>query len=593
MRRRQVDAILELFDGRPPPPWAWALVGRALLSHVGVHRKARRRLSALLARLRAPAARRWPAQATSDASGREADSEGEPSASVTPIFVWSYVDRVIEAIVSLAFTVLVVRQLGPAGYSAFAALLSVIGVALVLSSLGSAEVLASGVPALARSGSASASAALIQHVLIARIAVLTLVAATMYGLGAPLAAILNAPELTATGVWIPLLLAMGVGELLLTSAAAYLSPRRMAAARLAGGLAQLVGAFLLFSIIGVRFTVALLATTISWLTIAGVLLAFDRRPISGWYPPGPLRPGTARQALFAWMASLVTAAAFPAFTTLGLGVLGLGRSALGFYFAASVIATRLLSLATLALGPITVSMAVRARDQADTRAVRRVWLHAQCVYLAVLLPVLGLAAINAEPIVRTLMAEPFLAATPLLRVALLFSLVAGAIGNVPSYWVLIGSGRSGLSLLAMTGSAVVNGVVLVLMVPRVGAMGAVIANGCAQVGAGVLLTGATVALLGRLDFPWRLLALLTVALVAAAIVPALARQGSLTAVTLSLASWFAVMSVGATLTRPLPAGVFTASDRGLFGRALRRIEQRRATVHRPATSPDAVAGGAR
>ena len=594
MRRRKVDAILELFDSAPPPPWAWAFVARALLSHVGVHRGIKRQVSTLFARLRLRAhGRRTPAQPAPDGGGRSADSESEPPGSPTRVFVWSYIDRGVEAIVSLAFMVLIVRQLGPSGYSAFAALLSVTIVTLTLTSFGSSEVLALSLPAFARLGNTSAGPALIQRVLLTRVALLAVVAAIMYGWRGPLAAILNAPELTSTTVWMPLLIALGVGELCLASAAAYLSPRRMAVARLAGALVQLASALALFSALGVRFTWALVATTVSWFTVSGVLLAYDKRPLAAWHPPPPLREGARRQALLAWAASLVTAAAFPAATTLALSVLGVPRSVIGFYFAASALATRLLSLATMALGPVTVSLAARARNPADWGASRRVWLSAQCVYLVVLLPVLGLATINAGLLVRTLMSGSFDAATPLLRVGLMLSLIAGVVGNVPSYWVLTGSGRSGMSLGAMTGAAIANGVILLFLVPRIGAMGATVANGCAQIVAGLLLTGAATKVLGPLDFPWKLLTLLTISLMAAAVVSSLAPTGSLAAGAMSLVSWLAVLGVGAAVIRPLPAGLLATADGGRFARALRRFESRPVVISPSASSFGLRSGGAR
>jgi O-antigen/teichoic acid export membrane protein len=161
------------------------------------------------------------------------------------------------------------------------------------------------------------------------------------------------------------------------------------------------------------------------------------------------------------------------FTTLRLDQLLLGglasSAAIGLYFVAVRLSEITAMMASSVADALMPEVAASNADRAEKLLGRSLRLTLY-THLLVLIPLW----ISAPLVLRHLYGESFLAATATMRILLLASVVLSAGGVMISG--LRGFGHPGLSTIARLASAVVTVVSLLLLLPRLGIVGAAVAS---------------------------------------------------------------------------------------------------------------------
>ena len=172
--------------------------------------------------------------------------------------LWGQIGRVIEIGLSLVFSVLVVRALGPHDYATYSVVWSIIGVAALVASFGYGETLSRYLPEL-HVGSGR-SATLVRRLLSERALVSLVVALGVWAGSTPIAIWTRTPALRSLiGLVAALIVAQGIWELLAGYFNASLRMRDHAVIRFVSQLVSLGLALGLFLGVGVSVWVPLVA----------------------------------------------------------------------------------------------------------------------------------------------------------------------------------------------------------------------------------------------------------------------------------------------------------------------------------------------
>jgi len=393
---------------------------------------------------------------------------------------WAQVSRVAEVASSIALSLVLIRALGPNRYGQYSLLVNVATVAAVFLSLGFPDTVMRFVSIHLALDEIPQIRFLIRRLVLTR----TLV----YGAGILL---LFALRGAAGSLHLPLveqywpavavmLVSQGAIEFATSYAYARLQSRNVAIARTAGQVVALAF-FAIVAVLGLTdvFT-ASLTVAISYLSAAAMLFfrGLGQVLLRGEASPTPLRP-VAGFAVAAWATTLATIGLAGQIDVILLGALRQDPVQIALYSVATLVFVKLNTLLSGWAGTATSSFA-DIQTRRGTGASRR--LFGVYLRISILLSLLVYPPIilTAEQITRVAFGPAFASAAGLMAVYggfwLLSSLVAAGIPL--SVMLALGKQRQAFAIRAGTG--VLNLLLDVLLIPPLGALGAIIATGVAN-----------------------------------------------------------------------------------------------------------------
>jgi O-antigen/teichoic acid export membrane protein len=389
--------------------------------------------------------------------------------------LWSQVGRVLDIGLGLVFSIIVIRSLGPQQYAIYVVAWSVANVAALIASLGYSETLTRYLPEINVKGNGTASA-FARQLLWDRVWLSLLVAAVVWLVSAPLADWTHTPGLDRLiGIVIGVIIVQGAWDIFVAYYAATLRMRDHAAIRIAGQLTGLGVMLALFGSKGTDVSFPLLAQLAGYL-VSSLLYFFGARKTLG-IPGKPVMLIKVRQfGLYVWLTNLATLGLTSQVDVLLITTLITDSTQVSFYNVAAVLLSRLLTVLT-GWTAILMPTLADAHSRNGVDGLARGFNLFMKVNLAVLLPPLIFTIVWSGPLITAIFGEAFARSAALLAIFALFSLASVLAGANVCHPLLYVADRQSTLLWLRIGAGLLNILLDVLLIPAMGAAGAVVGTG--------------------------------------------------------------------------------------------------------------------
>ena len=395
---------------------------------------------------------------------------------------WNQASKVIEMAAAYIASVLVARALGAIEFGTYSVALSMVTFTYFTTSLGLNEVLNVHVPRL---GAGTGRVAyLLRSLLKVRATIALGLAALLFALASVLATAFRNPALEpvlrAAALYVFFYNVTLLLEYFLVGA---LQVPRVSRVRI---LVQLVNlgaaaaalrwhwhAWMLF--LAMAASSALGLAWLSWgarHALFGLAERFDLKPLR-------------RFGLTLWMTNFVNFFLGRQADILMIGFFRPATGEAGWYSAAATLA--MLCASALLMGAEGVSLAAfsELETRVDRESIGRLWqLHLK-MDMMLSLPMLAFGGVFAGEIVRTLYTSAFAPAAPMLAGYTAAWILTRVIGGGTNMTVLYAMNEPRLPLVIYGTSGLFNLIANLILIPRFGAVGAVIGTGCAMIGSSV------------------------------------------------------------------------------------------------------------
>jgi O-antigen/teichoic acid export membrane protein len=395
---------------------------------------------------------------------------------------WAQVSRIAEVITSLALSLILVRALGPDSFGQYSFLVNAATFAAIALSLGFPDTVMRFVSSLLAEGSIDKVSFLVRRLVVVR---LLLYGGAVVALGlfhGPLASALHLPLVDRYWTAIAaLLVSQGAIEFTTSYAYARLRSRDVAIARTLGQVVALAF-FVAIVAMGLSSPVsASLTVVISYLTATVILLfrGLGQVLLSGPGTKAVMAP-IAGFAVAAWGASLFNLGLAGQIDVILLGALRRDPAQIAYYAVATLIFVKL-GLLLSGWAGTAISSFAELQARRGPEGVRRFFTLYIRVHLLLALIVYPPLILLAGVITQRVFGPGYAAAAQLMAIYGGFWLISSflAAGIPLSSMLALGSQRQALGIRATTGA--LNVVLDVLLIPPLGALGAIIATGTANV----------------------------------------------------------------------------------------------------------------
>ncbi|MDO8672998.1 MAG: oligosaccharide flippase family protein [Dehalococcoidia bacterium] len=396
---------------------------------------------------------------------------------------WGQAGRITEVALGLAFSVLVVRKLGDQAYGTYALLYSLIGVTSVLCSLGLNEAVSKYLPIVATQGEEGQVGYLVRATVAYRL-LFTLVGSIVLYLSCGfLAGVFQNTAISDLAFLIVAVFALqNTTDLLASFYVSYLRVKTYYLVRLVNQSLSLVLVLILFSLWGpsvflVLTTVLLTTAVAGCLYLLGARTALRREPVE--IDLAPVR----RFALYIWLINLVTFGLGSQIDTLLVAYFLKDAAQIAYYNVAMMIVTRLYTVLTgwtIVLVPSLSEAFAKGGKEGLARASDLCFK----LHVGVMLPALAFVGLRSDGLINLVFGTSYHPSSILLTVFALLT-IGGAYalsGPVLNVLYVTGGEKIVVWLRVVTGS--LNILLDILLIPPLGAMGAILATGIS-----VLVTG--------------------------------------------------------------------------------------------------------
>ena len=396
--------------------------------------------------------------------------------------LWNQISRFFELGAAYAASVIAARALGPQVFGVYSIALSAVTLSYFGTSLGLNEILNVNVPRLRE------KPARIAHLLRAVLGTRGLVAlglSALFGLGAPLLASAYrepalVPMLRVAAIYV---FFYNVSLLLEYFHMGALEVPRVSMARL---VVQAIGLAAAIATLVWHWPAAWLLAALAAASMLGLILLSAAAAGTLRMPGEPfdLRP-LRRFGYTIWATSFVTFFLGRQSDVLLIGFLKPGTSEAGWYAAASLLVNLLASALLMGTEGVSLAAFSELEQRVDRAGLGRLWsLHLKIDQL-LSIPLLLFGARFAGDIVKLLYASSFARAAFLLQAYTLAWVIARITGGGTNMTVLYAIGRPRVPLVLYGVSGLSNLLLNLVLIPRFGALGAVLGTGLALAGSSI------------------------------------------------------------------------------------------------------------
>ena len=388
---------------------------------------------------------------------------------------WGQVGQIAQVGLGFLFSILVVRGLGPALYGVYGLIFSIIGVASLLTSLGSVEIFSRYLPIISKEGGIEKVAYLVRHIFGNRLlATLGIVAVMLVGRDY-FSSLFNQPILSSD-IWLILILLFSqvLIELFVGLYTALLQTKSLVSARVITQIVNLLACLWLFGVLGPSIEATVIGTLAGsfigicmyvigmreyWKPIT--LIKIDVRPIYSF-------------GLVAWLTNLVTFGLANQSDVLLLGLLLRDSTQVGYYNAALMPLAKLSTLILSGWLPLTLpTLSEKHNIHSDTTMEQTFQAYLKFMIIMTV-PSFLFLAFNGHMIVNTLYSDTFLPSVLIFQVYAGFSLFFYLLGPGLATNTLYIVGKQKYVLVLRVIGGCLNILLDVLLIPQLGALGAVI-----------------------------------------------------------------------------------------------------------------------
>jgi O-antigen/teichoic acid export membrane protein len=491
---------------------------------------------------------------------------------------WAQVSRIAEVLTSLALSLVLVRALGPDNFGQYSFLVNAATFAAIALSLGFPDTVMRYVSSLLAQGAIDRVGFVVRRLVLVRLLVYAGAVVVLGLFHGPLASFLHLPLVDRYWTAIAaLLVSQGAIEFTISYAYARLRSRDVAIARTAG---QIVALAFFVTIVGMGLSSpvsASLTIVISYITATVILLfrGLGRLLLIGRGTRTALAP-IAGFAVAAWGASLFNLGLAGQIDVILLGALRRDPAQIAYYAVATLIFVKLGQLLSGWAGTAISSFAEvqTRRGPEGVRPFFGVYIRVHLLLALIVYPPLILLS---GVITRRVFGPGYAPAAQLMAIYGAFWLISSflAAGIPLSSMLATGSQRQALVIRATTGG--LNVVLDIALIPPLGALGAILATGTANVIAH--LSDYLVAAHGiRARYPWSFGLRLGVAAGVASVPGLIFRPANVSGALIVTLLYLGLFAAGLFFLKPL-----TSADAALAARFSRRagaLVERLVATHR-------------
>jgi O-antigen/teichoic acid export membrane protein len=439
--------------------------------------------------------------------------------------LWAQIGKVAETVLALLLSVVIIRQLGPEAYGEYGLLLGIIGLGILFSSLGFRQILGKYVPLLLAENDLSGAKFLLRWTLRWRIGLTLFMIVVFLTLTDVLAGLFGLTNLNVYR-WplVLLFLSQNLYLLLIAFFNATLRMKRVLIVNLVLWSASLAFTLILFQVHGVSVLSVLYASALATMLSFAVGLLLARDWLGGGdsvaLPAGPLW----RYGATVWLTGFANFGLDIRTDVLFMGYFLADKAQIGFYRAAVVPVQRLTGFLFGAWSGLTMPVLSESYAAGGSAGIRRAWAGYVKLVALLAVPMLILLAVFAEPTLELLYSDQFKHSVSLLQLYALLSVLGFAVGHGLSTELLQTLKQETLAFRLRLLAGGLNVLLNVLLIPRWGAAGALVATGLS----GLLLWFVETVVATRqyeLKYPWGFLIKVLLASLIAAVVAHLMPAG--------------------------------------------------------------------
>lgn len=413
------------------------------------------------------------------ATGRDASLSRRAAGGI----VWAQAGSFAEVVLGFALSILVIRKLGPSDYGTYGLLVSITSLLPLLCRLGFDEILGRYVPIFMEEGRKERVTYLMRILLVGRLIAVAIALGSMGLTMAFLSHILQIPDFSSYFVLLALMFGLQeFGQLFASFFTAHLSMQAVTLSHLLNRTISLGLTLLLFSKLGIKVEYVLLAAIVG--LAAGLVWYLVRSRKQLWETPAvsvpmkqPLQFGI--KVYFVNMAQLGLSAQKD---ILLLGILASDIAEVGYYKAALGLVVMMHGFLFSRWSGMNLPVLSEAYKRRGAQGLQETWTAYIRLMSLIGVPVFGYFAAFSVPIVNTLIGSDYESSIALLRIWSLITLITTAMGHGLSTLVLYAINREGTALIFRISGAVVGIVLAVLLIPVLGALGAMTASAVVTLG---------------------------------------------------------------------------------------------------------------
>lgn len=396
--------------------------------------------------------------------------------------VWGQVWRLGEVVLSLLFTVLVVRSLDETDFGAYSTILTFVLITIYLLGVGLSEGLVRFVPVV-RASDPAAPFRLFRLFLVIRLAICLVAGLVVWLCRGWLADLFNQPFFESDSLLLVLMLIFyNLTDFSANFFTSMLWVKQIVIIRLLGQFVMIVLVTGGFHLWGSSVTLLITVLTFSnFLMLLASLLGQSRSGLVGTFAKTPPVNVLPLKEIFSysrdlWIINLATIGLLGQLDVFLMAILNTGLAGIGFYSLAITLVGRLLLLLqawSTSLGSI-VSTVYLEKGQAG---LERYFVFYYRLSLPAQLIPMGALALLAGPFVGLIFGERYLAAVGLLAVMAWFQVSYALLGNTVTTAFLNTLGRQRSALVWRCSCALLNLVLDLIFIPRWGPLGAALGTG--------------------------------------------------------------------------------------------------------------------
>jgi O-antigen/teichoic acid export membrane protein len=380
-------------------------------------------------------------------------------------------------VLAFVLSVFVIRRLGPEAYGEYGLLLGIMGLGILLTSLGFAEILGKYVPRQLAENGRGGVGSLIRWTFAWRIA-LSLLLVALFALLAPvLSRVFHLPDLSVYIVPLSVLfVSQNLFGLLVAFFNATLGMKRLTAVNILFWSVSLALTLVFFVVAGVSVQAVLWASALATLLALGVGTFLLRQ----WFTTsgGSMPPGRAlwRFGSITWLTGLANFGLDNQSDVLLLGYLLPDKAQIGFYRAAVMPVNRLMGLIFGGWSGLTMPVLSESHAAGGLAGVRKAWDGYVKLMLLLAVPSLILMATTAGTLVPLLYSDQFQPSVGLMQLYALYGVLGFAVGHGLNTLLMQTLNLEGVALRLRLAASGLNILLSVVLIPLLGAAGAIIAT---------------------------------------------------------------------------------------------------------------------
>ncbi len=407
--------------------------------------------------------------------------------------LWGQTGRMLDVALATVFSLVVIRSLSPDQYAVWSVAWSIIGTATLLTALGYSEMLQRFLPALSAVDPGRANL-FARRLFLERIGLSLGVALILGLLRETIAAQVNVIGFGSV-MWLTALLTalQGICDLLSGYYSASLRMREHTVVRVSGHALAIAVAFVLFATVGVRIWEPMTAMVASSVLSMGLYLRGARSALNG-----PILRQSFRQergyGTLVWLSNVVTFGLSNHLSVLMIASLLSDAVQTSYFNVASVLLSRLQQILT-GWNVVVTPHAAEARARGglpQLATLSRLYVQLNIIALT---PAFAFAAAWSAPLIETALGRDYAPAASLMTAGACFGLVSTIMGAAVRLPLLRVCDRQQSLLVLRVCAGLLNIGANAVLIPRMGAMGAIVASGISNItlhGAELILFHVTV-----------------------------------------------------------------------------------------------------